>query len=87
MSQRDVTFSSHGWEDYCYWQEHDWKMVERINQLIEDARRNPHAGRGKPEPLKHKLSGAWARRITQEHRLIYKITDAEIIIAQCRFHY
>lgn len=59
----------------------------RINRLIEDTRQTPFTGLGKPEPLKHELSGYWSRRITDEHRLVYKIDDGRIVIAQCRYHY
>lgn len=75
------------WEDYLYWQKTDKKILKRINQLLKDISRNPFDGIGKPEPLKYKYKGYWSRRITDEHRLIYKFRENEILIAKCRFHY
>lgn len=75
------------WDDYLYWQDRDRKMVKKINALIKDIERNPFTGLGKPEPLKHELAGFWSRRIDPEHRLIYRITDDKLEIAQCRYHY
>ena len=75
------------WEDYVYWQGQDRGIVKRINLLIKDIQRNGNHGIGKPEPLKHGFHGFWSRRITQEHRLIYKVEDDEVRIAQCRHHY
>jgi toxin YoeB len=75
------------WDDYLYWQQQDRKVLRRINQLVTDIRRNGNDGIGKPEPLKHGFQGYWSRRITAEHRLVYKIVDDEIRIAQCRLHY
>ena len=74
-------------EDYLYWQNTDKKKLRKINELLKDIARNPFDGTGKPEPLKHKYSGFWSRRIDDEHRLIYKYEDNEIQIAKCRFHY
>ncbi len=82
-----LIFVEKSWEDYLYWQKTDKSKVKKINQLIKDISRNPFAGMGKPEPLKHKYSGYWSRRIDSEHRLIYKVEDYKITIAQCRFHY
>ncbi len=76
-----------GWEDYLYWQERDRKTLQRVNELIRDTLRNPTSGIGKPEPLKSNLKGWWSRRITQEHRLVYRIEEKTLIILQCRFHY
>lgn len=73
--------------DYLYWQQHDKVKFKRINLLIEDIRRQPYQGIGKPDPSKHNLTGYWSRRINDEHRLIYKILDDTIIIIQCRYHY
>jgi toxin YoeB len=81
------SFVDESWEDYLYWQKTDKKVLKRINLLLKDIVRNPFEGLGKPEPLKHKYSGYWSRRIDNEHRLIYKINEEEIIIAKCRFHY
>jgi toxin YoeB len=75
------------WDDYLYWQQQDRKVLRRINQLVTDIRRNGNDGIGKPEPLKHGFQGYWSRRITAEHRLVYKIVDDEIRIAQCQLHY
>ncbi len=82
-----LIFSEHAWEDYLYWQQHDRKILKRINQLIKDIQKNKNEGIGKPEPLKHNLSGYWSRRITSEHRLVYKLVDDKIFIAQLRYHY
>jgi len=82
-------FSSKGWEDYEYWQHNDKQILKRINLLIKDIKRDPNSkeGLGKPEKLKENFNGYYSRRITSEHRLVYKILDDLIIIAQCRFHY
>ncbi|AZI40425.1 Txe/YoeB family addiction module toxin [Epilithonimonas vandammei] len=80
-------FVDESWEDYLYWQNTDKKKLRKINELLKDIARNPFDGTGKPEPLKHKYSGFWSRRIDDEHRLIYKYEDNEIQIAKCRFHY
>lgn len=74
-------------EDYLWWQRQDRQVLRRINRLIEDAVRNGNAGIGKPEPLKHDFAGYWSRRITDEHRLVYKPADGELRIAACRYHY
>lgn len=70
-----------------WWQEHDRKVVKRINTLIKDVMRDPFDGIGKPEPLKANLSGYWSRRITDEHRLVYSATETEVVIIACRYHY
>lgn len=75
------------WEDYLPWQTEDRRTLNRINRLIKDITRNGNTGIGKPEALKHGLSGYWSRRITDEHRLVYKIVGDEIRIAACRYHY
>ena len=82
-----LTVSDEAWEDYQYWQKQDRKMVERINKLIKEVQRDPFAGVGKPEPLKHALSGFWSRRLTDEHRMVYRVTEDALEIAQLRFHY
>ncbi|MCF6266414.1 MAG: Txe/YoeB family addiction module toxin [Desulfuromusa sp.] len=84
-----IGFSSEGWKDYLYWQTNDRKILKRINSLITDISRNPFDsdGLGKPERLKENLTGYYSRRITAEHRLVYKIIDDLLIVAQCRFHY
>ncbi len=80
-------WSDEGWEDYLYWQQEDKKLLRRINLLIKDIERTPFEGIGKPEPLKHELSGYWSRRITDEHRLIYSASGNDLFIAKCRRHY
>jgi toxin YoeB len=82
-----LIFSDHAWEDYLFWQKTDKHVLRRINILIKDTLRTPFEGIGKPEPLKHALSGYWSRRITDEHRLVYKASDDAIEIAQLRYHY
>ncbi len=82
-----LTFSDEAWEDYLHWQRQDRRMVERINKLIKEVQRDPFAGVGKPEPLKHALSGFWSRRITDEHRMVYRMAEGDLQIAQLRFHY
>jgi toxin YoeB len=83
-----LVFADGAWEDYLYWQQHDRKMVVRINKLIRETQRDPFAGIGKPEPLKHALSGFWSRRITGEHRMVYRIEDDDVLLlAQLRYHY
>jgi toxin YoeB len=82
-----LIFSEHAWEDYLYWQQTDRKMLLRINTLIKEIERQPFEGIGKPEPLRHALAGYWSRRINDEHRIVYKITDGAVLIAQLRYHY
>ena len=82
-----LTFSDEAWEDYLYWQKQDKKMVERINKLIKQVQRDPFVGVGKPERLKHALSGFWSRRITDEHRMVYRVTEDSLEVAQLRFHH
>lgn len=82
-----ISFTAQGWEDYQDWLSVDPKMFKRLGRLIEECRRHPFEGTGKPEPLRFDLSGCWSRRITQEHRLVYKVDDDGIIIMRCRFHY
>ena len=82
-----LIFSSMAWEDYLYWQRTDKKMLKRINRLIEDIQRSPFTGIGKPERLKHGLSGYWSRRINDEQRIVYKCRDDALLIAQLRYHY
>ena len=80
-------FSANGWDDYLYWQQTDKKMIKRINKLIKEIYRSPFSGIGKPEPLKHGLSGYWSRRINDEHRIVYKTTEDTLLIAQLRYRY
>lgn len=83
----NVKFSSNGWEDYLHWQSADKTILKRINRLVEEIKRDPFGGIGKPEPLKHHLSGFWSRRIDDRHRLVYAIENETLLIAQCRDHY
>jgi len=86
-----LLFTPHGWDDYLYWQETDRTVLKRINELICDAARSPFKGIGKPEPLRGNLSGWWSRRITGDHRLVYRVTgqgqDQTLEIVACRYHY
>ncbi len=82
-----LIFADEAWEDYCYWQKTDKKILKRINELIKDIKRNGYEGLGKPEPLKHNLTGYWSRRITAEHRIVYTLENDSVMIAQCRCHY
>ena len=86
-----VLFTGEGWDDYLYWSRTAPQTHSRINDLIENVRRTPLNGLGKPEPLKGDLAGFWSRRITGEHRLVYAVegkgADQRIIIVQCRYHY
>ena len=83
----NLTFSDEAWDDYLHRQKQDRKMVDRINKLIQEVQRDPFSGVGKPEALKHALSGFWSRRITDEHRMVYRVTENALEIAQLRFHY
>ena len=75
------------WQDYLYWQANDKQMLERINKLVQEIQREPFVGIGKPEPLKHALSGFWSRRINDKHRIVYKVVGDSLLIAQLRYHY
>jgi toxin YoeB len=86
-----IIFSSVAWEHYLHWQNADAKLMSRINELVRDVSRNPFVGIGKPEPLRDNLKGWWSRRITEEHRFVYRVigkgADQALEIASCRFHY
>ncbi|MGN6520948.1 MAG: Txe/YoeB family addiction module toxin [Dokdonella sp.] len=82
-----LIFSDEAWDDYLYWQKTDKKLLQRINGLIKEISRDPFEGTGKPEPLKHALAGYWSRRINDEHRIIYKVANGDLLIAQLRYHY
>ena len=82
-----LIFSEQAWQDYLYWQKTDKKILNRINTLIKDISRDPFEGIGKPEALKHALSGYWSRRINDEHRIVYKMQESALLIAQLRYHY
>ena len=83
----NLTFTNDSWGEYEYWQKTDKQVLKKVNQLLKDVKRDPFDGLGKPEALKHEFSGCWSRRITDEHRLIYEVTDYSIVIISCRFHY
>lgn len=82
-----LIWSEQAWEDYLYWQDTDKRIVKKINSLIKELRRTPFEGKGKPEPLRYNLAGFWSRRITGEHRFVYSVTDDDLLIAACRYHY
>ncbi len=82
-----LVFDERAWNDYLHWQTTDPKLLTRINGLIRECMRTPFLGAGKPEPLRGPLSGWWSRRITLEHRLVYRVLDDSLLIAQCRYHY
>lgn len=82
-----LSWAENAWQDYLYWQKTDQKILKRINTLLKDSKRQPFEGLGDPEPLKYHWSGYWSRRIDREHRLVYKLSDTEVIVVQCRYHY
>jgi toxin YoeB len=82
-----LVFTPHGWADYTYWLSADRTVLKRVNRLIDDTLRDPYAGIGKPEPLKHALAAAWSRRITDEHRLVYLVDGDDLVVLQVRYHY
>jgi len=82
-----LVFTSHGWADYTHWQQADRQILKRVNRLIDESLRDPTSGIGKPEPLRHVLAGAWSRRITEEHRLVYLVDGDDLVVLQARFHY
>ncbi|MBI5640513.1 MAG: Txe/YoeB family addiction module toxin [Nitrospirae bacterium] len=82
-----LVFSEHAWEDYLYWQATDRQMLKRINRLLHEIMHTPFTGSGKPEPLKHGLSGYWSRRINDEQRLVYRPASDAVFVAQVRYHY
>lgn len=83
----NLIFANQAWDDYIYWQQNNKKILKRVNMLIKDIKRDSFKGLGEPEPLKYNWSGYFSRRITLEHRLVYRVTDSSILIAQCRYHY
>lgn len=84
---RLIAFHQTAFEDYSEWAKADKKLFERIRRIVFETARTPFEGIGKPEPLKHELKGYWSRRLTDEHRLVYKVTDEQIIIISCKYHY
>jgi len=83
----NIRFSEQAWDEYLYWQQNDRAMIRRVNQLIREIRREPFSGVGQPEALRFQWSGYWSRRLDQEHRLVYRIVEGELEIAQGRYHY
>jgi len=88
----DIVFTKNAWEDFEYWIDQDTEIVRKIKELLKSIKQNPFRGLGKPEPLKHGLKGFWSRRITQEYRLVYRVSstkgnDQKCTIIQCRFHF
>lgn len=82
-----LVFSERAWADYLHWQQTDRKVMLRVNQLLQEIQRDPLRGIGKPEPLRHALQGYWSRRITDEHRIVYRVQEDSLLIAQLRYHY
>ena len=82
-----LVFTPHGWEDYQHWVQTDRATLKRLNRLVDDVLRDPLTGIGKPQQLRHVLSGAWSRRITEEHRLVYLVDGDDVVILQARYHY
>ena len=86
-----ITFSSRAWDEYLHWQARDEKILARVNALLKECLRDPFRGTGKPEPLGGNLSGWWSRRISEQHRLVYRVTGKgetqALEVAQCRYHY
>ena len=82
-----LVFTPHGWHDYQHWVQTDRSTLKRLNRLIEDAVRDPYAGIGKPEQLRHALAGSWSRRITEEHRLVYLVDGDDLVLLQARYYY
>jgi len=83
----NISFTPQSWEDYQYWLQTDKKILKRINDLIKDSLRSPFDGIGKPEPLRQGLSGYWSRRITEEHRMVYRQVESGLLLIQLRYHY
>ena len=83
----NLTFTPDGWDDYLYWETTDKVVLRRLNRLIEDALRTPFEGLGQPEQLRHQLAGCWSRRLTQEHRLVYRVTADAVVVLMARYHY
>jgi toxin YoeB len=84
---RLIVFHQSAFDDYNYWASTNKKVFERLQRMITETARDPFGGIGKPEPLKHEMKGFWSRRLTDEHRLVYKVAEEHLIIASCRYHY
>jgi toxin YoeB len=83
----NLTFTPDGWDDYLYWETTDKAVLRRLNRLIEDTLRTPFEGLGQPEQLRHQLAGCWSRRLTEEHRLVYRVTADAVVVLMARYHY
>ena len=83
----NLVFADKAWEDYIYWQQNNKQILKRVNMLIKEIKRDPFSGIGEPEPLKYNWSDYWSRRVTLEHRIVYKVKDNNLFIVQCRYHY
>ncbi len=83
----NLTFTPDGWEDYLYWEATDKAVTRRLNRLLEETLRTPFDGLGKPEQLRHQLAGCWSRRLTEEHRLVYRVSGDAVIVLMARYHY
>ena len=84
---RKLAWTDEAWQDYLYWQSQDKKTLKRINRLVEDAKRQPFDGLGKPEPLRENLAGFWSRRIDDTPRIVYAVDDHFLTVISCRYHY
>jgi toxin YoeB len=84
---RRVVFTDHAWSEYQRWQDTDRRMLDRVNDLIDAAVREPFGGIGKPEPLRGGWKGCWSRRIDDRHRLVYEVYPGDLVVLQCRYHY
>lgn len=82
-----LVFTERGWEDHQFWQQTDPRIVRKLNGLLKECARTPYTGTGKPEPLREDFAGWWSRRITEEHRLVYRIEGDQLVVSQCRYHY
>ncbi len=83
----NLLFTEESWEEYLFWQRKDKNILKRVNRLVKDIQRHPFQGIGKPEPLRYQFHGCWSRRITDEHRLVYEITEDTVRIISCKYHY
>lgn len=83
----NLLLTDEAWDDYLYWQQADKKLLQKINSLIKEIKRNPYEGTGKPEPLRYELQGCWSRRINKEHRVVYEVLPDQVNIVSCRYHY
>ncbi len=88
MASRNISFTPQAWEEYLSWEKENPTVLKKIHTLLKEiSREDPYTGTGKPEQLKHALSGAWSRRISREHRLVYQVTETQIVVVQLKYHY